>query len=78
MYEYKMVQIPPNIKVSDSTGNEGAVYLENCVNKYALQDWEFHRIDSIGVLVQPGCISSMLGKTPEGTLYYIITFRKQK
>jgi len=80
MYEYKMVQIPPNIAVQMKAhkGNEAAVYLEGVVNKYAVEGWEFQRIDSIGVQVQPGCFDAIGGKKAESSSYYVITFRKAK
>ena len=64
MFEYKMVQIPPNIAVQMKAhkGNEAAAYLENVVNKYASEGWEFQRVDSIGVQVQPGCMDALSGK----------------
>lgn len=80
MYEYKMVQIPPNIAVQMKAhkGNEAAAYLESVVNKYASEGWEFQRVDSIGVQVQPGCIDALSGKKAENSSYYVITFRKGK
>ncbi|NLU34838.1 MAG: DUF4177 domain-containing protein [Wolinella succinogenes] len=75
-----MVQIPPNIVVEmkKHKGNEAAAYLESVVNKYASEGWEFHRIDSIGVALQPGCFAALSGKKEEHSLYYVISFRKEK
>jgi hypothetical protein len=80
MYEYKMVQIPPNIAVQMKShkGNEAAAYLENVVNEFATKGWEFYRVDSIGVQLQPGCMDSLSGKKVEYSSYYVITFRKEK
>ncbi len=80
MYQYKMVQIPPNIAVEmkKHKGNEAAAYLEGVVNKYAEQGWEFYRIDSLGVALQPGCFGSLTGQKEVNSLYYVITFRKEK
>ena len=79
MYRYKMVQIPPNISVEQKghKGDEAAAYLETVVNKYASQGWEFYRIDSIGVNLNPGCFGSIFGKKEEDVLYYVITFRME-
>lgn len=79
-YEYKMVQTPPNIAVEmkKHKGNEAAAYLESVVNKYASEGWEFYRVDSIGVALQPGCFAALGGKKEEHNLYYVITFRKAK
>ena len=80
MYEYKMVQIPPNIAVEmkNHKGNEAAAYLEGVVNRYAADNWEFQRVDTIGVQVQPGCFDALGGKKAESNSYYVITFRKEK
>lgn len=77
MYKYKMVQIPPNISIEMKTekGNEAAKYLENIVNKYAEEGWEFYRIDSVGVELQPGCLGALSGKKVQSSLYYVISFR---
>lgn len=80
MYEYKMVQIPPNISVQmkKHRGNEAAAYLETIVNEYAAEGWEFHRVDSIGVEVQPGCFGGLGGAKAGMTSYYVISFRREK
>jgi hypothetical protein len=80
MYKYKMVQIPPNIAVQMKAhkGNEAAAYLESIVNEYASDGWDFQRVDSIGVQVQPGCLDALSGKKVEDSSYYVITFRKEK
>ncbi|MCE8028826.1 DUF4177 domain-containing protein [Halomonas daqingensis] len=76
MYTYKMVQVPPNVSVSarGRKGNEAADYLQEVVNEHATEGWEFQRVDSIGIHVQPGCFS--LGTKAQQELYYVITFRK--
>ncbi|MDN3518064.1 DUF4177 domain-containing protein [Aquisalimonas lutea] len=80
MYQYKMVQIPPNIavKMKAHKGNEAAAYLEQVVNEYAAQGWEFFRVDSIGVSLQPGCFDALSGKKEENSQYHVITFRKPR
>lgn len=78
MYQYKMVQVPPNIEVQAKThnGTEAAVYLEDVVNRNARDGWEFYRIDPIGVNVKPGCIAGILGQKEALITYYVISFRK--
>ncbi len=75
-----MLQIPPNIavKMSKHKGNEAAAYLEAEVNNYANEGWEFQRVDSIGVELNPGYLSSLFGRKKENIEYYVITFRRQK
>ncbi|MGR7921899.1 hypothetical protein ACU6RQ_12470 [Zobellella denitrificans] len=80
VYEYKMVQVPPNISVEKKNhkGNEAAAYLQNIANDMAEQGWEFYRIDSVGVSVQPGCFGALTGSRVEQSLYYVISFRRPK
>ena len=77
VYEYKMVQIPPNIVVERkrSESSAAALYLEKIVNEYAAQGWEFHRIDSIGVELNAGCLTFF--SREQISHYYVITFRRR-
>lgn len=80
MFKYKMVQVPPNISIEmkKHKGNEAAAYLESVVNEYASQGWEFYRVDSFGVELQPGCFGAAGGQKSESNLYYVITFRMEQ
>jgi len=78
-YEYKMIQIPPNIvvKQKEHSGNEAAYYLQSIANEEAAQGWEYYRVDTVGVVIPPGCLASLLGAKRTVTEYYVITFRRQ-
>jgi hypothetical protein len=78
MYQYKMVQVPPNIEVQarQHRGNEAAVYLEGVVNSNASDGWEFYRVDAIGVSVKPGCLAALVGGKRVMSTYYVVTFRR--
>jgi hypothetical protein len=80
MYEYMMVQVPPTIvvKQKEQAGNEAAFYLQSIANQYAAQGWEFYRVDTVGVVVQPGCLASLFGAQRTTTEYYVVTFRRAK
>lgn len=80
MYEYKMVQIPPNVAVEmkKHKGNEAAAYLEKVVNQQGAEGWEFYRVDPIGVSLQPGCLAALLGQKEQQHLYHVITFRRTR
>jgi hypothetical protein len=79
-YEYMMVQIPPTISVKekDVRGNEAAHYLQSLANEQASQGWEFYRVDSVGVVSQPGCLASLLGAKQTLIEYYVVTFRRER
>lgn len=75
-FEYKMVQLPQTFVLKKDTGNEIAVYLETLAREWASKGWEFHRIDSVGVAVNPGCLGAFTGVKATMTYYNIVTFRK--
>ncbi len=77
-YEYKMVQIPPNIRVSASVerGQEAAWYLQDLVNRLAKEGWEFYRVDTVGVISEPGCLGQLLGQKATLVEYFVVTFRR--
>ncbi|MHB9130445.1 MAG: DUF4177 domain-containing protein [Armatimonadota bacterium] len=79
-FEYKMVQVPPTIVVQakEARGNEAAYYLEQVANQYAAQGWEFYRVDTVGVVTQPGCLAGILGAKQTVVDYFVVTFRRQK
>jgi len=77
-YQYKMVQVPPviRIKAKEHQGGEAAAYLEEIVNQQAQSGWEFYRVDSIGIRMEPGCLGALLGQKAQTFEYYVVTFRK--
>lgn len=79
-YEYKMVQVPPTIvvKQKEVVGNEAAFYLQSIANQYAVDKWEFYRVDTIGVVVQPGCLATLFGAKQTLAEYYVVSFRRLK
>lgn len=80
MYDYKMVQIPPAIRINqkDAKGREAAQYLEDIVKQNAVNNWEFYRVDEIGVREEPGCLAALVGQKSVYLNYYVVTFRKPK
>jgi hypothetical protein len=79
-YEYFMVQVPPTIQVKQKefVGNEAAYFLQTAANQYATQGWEFYRVDTVGVVVQPGCLAALIGQKQTLIDYFVITFRRPK
>ena len=75
-WEYHMVQIPPTIQVARVSHNDAAHYLEEVVNRFARDGWEFYRVDEIGVTEAPGCLSILSGGQPQRRSYYVVTFRR--
>ena len=79
-YEYKMIQMPPTISVQakEARGQEAAFYLENVVNQWAAQGWEFFRVDTVGVVTAPGCIPGLLGAKASLIEYFVVTMRRPR
>lgn len=80
MYEYMMVQMPPNITVKEKTqqGTEAAVYLQSLANQHAAQGWEFYRVDTVGIVTQPGCLAGLFGAKQQLIEYFVMTFRRTR
>lgn len=75
-YEYKMVQAAPHIIAQKKNIQTAAAdYLQELVNQYASQGWEFFRVDEFSTEEAAGCFSG--GKTTSKT-YKVITFRREK
>jgi molybdopterin/thiamine biosynthesis adenylyltransferase len=77
---YTMVQVPPSIEVQASGGaahQAAAIYLESIVDEYAALGWEYYRVDSIGVVKNPGCLLALFGVRPTMVMYYVVTFRRR-
>ena len=77
-YIYKMVQLPQTYVVKKDTEQAIANELNDRVNHFARNGWEFYRIDSVGVAVKPGCLASLLGTRSTMTYYNVVTFRRPK
>jgi len=77
-YQYRMIQLPSAIavKAKEEKGQEAAIYLQTVANQHAEHGWEFYRIDTVGVVTQPGCLASLLGAKQIYINYYVVTFRK--
>ena len=77
-YLYRMIQIPPTISVRahEQTGGEASGYLEAVAMEQAAQGWDFYRVDTIGVVTQPGCLASLFGARQTFLEYFVVTFRK--
>jgi len=79
MFEYYMVQIPPNIGVRmGRTQDAAASYLEDVVGQYVVEGWEFYSIETIGIIEHPGCgcLAALVGIKTTVTPVYVIVLRR--
>ena len=79
-YEYYMVQIPSNFLMTGNRvqGNEIAAYVQEWANKLSASGWEFYRIDTMSMTVNPGCLGSLFGGQQSYTQYSVMTYRRLK
>lgn len=54
MYEYRVVQIPPNV-VSQAGAPAAVRYLQQLVNFGIEKGWEFYRVDTLGIPPAQSC-----------------------
>lgn len=76
-YEYKMVQMPSTVQVEKQYRKHAAAhYLEALANEQAGDGWEFHRIDRVATVTNPGVVASLLGAQPASVEHTVVTFRR--
>jgi len=76
-YEYSTVSFPSTDR---EIGGQAQIasYLEQLVNGRASEGWEFYRVDQIGILVPPGCLAGLFGKSTEYVYTFVVIFRRPK
>jgi hypothetical protein len=79
-FAYKMVQVPQTLGAESLDPNQqlAAKYLERVINKFAAEGWEFYRVDSIGIVVPPGCLGAFFGAQVKHQAFHVITFRQPR
>jgi hypothetical protein len=77
-YEYQMVQVPTTLQVYNESqvGNVGSQFLSRLVGDWAAAGWEFYRVDTVGIRVNPGCLSLLFGGQVKYVEVYVVTFRR--
>lgn len=75
---YKCVPLPPDIAVAQEhrAETEAARHLEELIEAYAVDGWEFFRVATITVDILPGCLAGLLGNRGESRRLYVVTFRR--
>jgi hypothetical protein len=84
VFEYKMVQVPATLTVSEAEGVQGkaAVYLQEVVGRHAVDGWEFFRVDTFHIQINAGCLaallSPLLGGGSRTVTRNVVTFRRPR
>lgn len=77
-FAYKMVPLPPVVDPARDRplARQAAEGLQETVEKHAVGGWEFFRVDTVEVEVQPGCLGVLLAQGPRLVNYQVVTFRR--
>jgi len=79
MYEYKMVQVPRDLRIKlASAEGVAARYMQETVNAHARDGWEYYRVDNLTGTKKPGCLSA-LSKYHQPVVYHsvdVLCFRR--
>ena len=76
-YQYKVVPFKGSIEQGASVENI-ASQLEQVINQYASQGWEFCQVGDVDIEVRPGCIAGLLGAKVGYVRHDQVIFRKAK
>jgi hypothetical protein len=79
MPEYKVVSFVGNVKggyFSKEGPHTASKQLEDVINSYVKQGWQFDSLGHINILVQPGCIGGLLGQKATAIVYDQVIFKK--
>ena len=61
---------------SGQNAGEVAGQLDQLINSYASQGWEFYQLGSVNIEVKPGCIGGLLGRESDYIRYDQAIFRR--
>lgn len=79
-YEYKVVPFIGRAKLKDKHGAQKvATQLQNVIDQYTAQGWEFYRVDRVQITEDPGFAAAALTGAKVATGGFdVMVFRKSK
>lgn len=78
-YQYLVVPFVGELKrgvFSVESASTVSQQLQDVINQYGQQGWEFYRLDDVDVQVKPGCLASLLGASATFLTFNQIIFRR--
>lgn len=78
-YQYRVVPFIGQLKSGVfSVENAGKVsqQLQDLINQYATDDWEFYRIDKVDIQVSAGCMAGLFGAKSGIITFDQVIFRR--
>ena len=76
--EYTYRVLPLSI-ATNAVGDEAQLAADRVgrlVAEMAAEGWDFYRVETVGVLVRPGCLGPLLGQTSAEKTCYLAVFRR--
>ena len=58
-------------------GTTLAKQLNELINLYASQGWEFYRVDQLTIIVKNGCLATLFGNPFSSQIYDVVIFRRE-
>jgi hypothetical protein len=75
-YTYQVLPFRGNVKEFDP--NAVAVQLNDLINSQAAKGWIFHEINSVHIMVSPGCLATLFGAKHFPVSYDMAIFKKEE
>lgn len=75
MYQYLTTSFQGQLKSGQSV-QDVSLQLQNLINHYASQGWEFCELGSVSIAVSPGCLASLMGNSTTYVRHDQVIFRK--
>jgi hypothetical protein len=78
-YEYKVVPFLGQAAAADKRAAEKvAEQLQQLVDQFVAQGWEFYRIDRVEIAVAPGCLAALSGGKMSFAGWDMVIFRRER
>ena len=61
-----------NVENAEKVSNQ----LQELIDNYSRQGWEFYRIDPVQIQIQPGCLAGLLGQRVSWINFDQVIFRR--
>ena len=78
-YEYKVVPFIGRLKsgvFNVENAEKVSEQLQQLIDTYAQQGWEFYRIDPVQIQIQPGCLAGLFGQRVSWINFDQVIFRR--
>lgn len=74
-WQYRVVRASMVLESSKCDGSEAALYVQNLLNKYARDGWEFHGMETMTEETPPGCLAIFTREVTR-SVFYMVVFKR--